>query len=37
MYSEDMDEVAICNTSDLNEELGQVLFIFLNFTNCFDK
>lgn len=36
MYSEDMDEVAICNTSDLNEELGQVRFIVLNFINGFD-
>lgn len=32
MYSEDMDEVAICNTSDLNEELGQVEYLFTDKT-----
>ncbi|CAB3364729.1 Hypothetical predicted protein [Cloeon dipterum] len=32
MYSEDLDEIAICNTSDLNEELGQVEYLFTDKT-----
>ncbi|XP_059473121.1 phospholipid-transporting ATPase IF isoform X2 [Neocloeon triangulifer] len=32
MFSEDLNEIAICNTSDLNEELGQVEYLFTDKT-----
>lgn len=28
MYNEETDETAICNTSDLNEDLGQIEYLF---------